>query len=161
MLFIERHTNPISSLVLYIPVLHTCCLYVCIRWYPVAAWNNRNKRLIEWTELRTPTNTHSKRFCYFSCHVASNGMKNSMDLLVYFKLCLSEVRILSFYFISQNPSNVSDNILVNDKSFAATKYMYTCFNAFVSCGHCFIRACTTCDHFYYYNLPVIKILFSR
>lgn len=78
---------------------------------------------------------------------------------VYVKLCLSEVRILSFYFTSQNPSNVSDNILVNDKSFAATKY--TCFNAFVSCGHCFIRACTTCDHFYYYNLPVIKILFSR
>lgn len=81
MLFIEGHTNPICSLVLYIPVLHTCCLYVCIRWYPVAAWNNRNKRLIEWTELRTPTNRHSKRFCYFSCHVASNGMKNSMDLL--------------------------------------------------------------------------------
>lgn len=49
---------------------------------------------------------------------------------------------------------MSDNILVNDKSFAATKY--TCFNAFVSCDHCFIRACTTCDHFYYYNLPVIK-----
>lgn len=78
-------------------------------------------------------------------------MKNSMDLL--------GVWILSFYFTSQNPSNVSDNILVNDKSFAATKY--TCFNAFVSCGHCFIRACTTCDHFYYYNLPVIKILFPR
>lgn len=151
MLLIEGHANPISSLVLYIPVLHTCCLYVCIRWYPVAAWNNRNKRLIEWTELKTPTNKHSKRVCYYSCHVASNGMKNSMDLL--------GVWILSFYFTSQNPSNVSDNILVNDKSFAATKY--TCFNAFVSCGHCFIRACTTCDHFYYYNLPVIKILFSR
>lgn len=74
---------------------------------------------------------------------------------VYVKLCLSEVRILSFYFTSQNPSNVSDNILVNDKSFAATKY--TCFNAFVSCGHCFIRACTTCDHFYCNQNTIFKV----